>query len=312
MNKENKHLIINSKYFGEKYLKKIIDRNVDYAKGELFFSESAYSDVDANIVKIKDEIEEKFEKFMYAQYMEADVNKVFKKYGEEEVINYLKTIADYSHKYSNVRIRTRVSEDEIEEFLNYIKDYELEKIIAPLNAKEFLKICRICYDAAPLYVFPKGISDYFVYKTERGTSFHEDGSVLTPEFYENDEEFIDHYGFSSYHFEELRFGGPCMRLEGRVIHNFPFDEKGDLCDETKWSNKTMWNGSFYSKTYDAETCGRAIKMYNALRRKGYPIVYFDPYKTLDNYLGHRFDEDRYGYKYFDTVDDAIKTIEGKA
>lgn len=243
---------------------------------------------------------EYFKDLLHKQYMDENVENVFKKYGKKNVINCLKEIEEYENKYGNVRIRTVVSEDEIEEFLNYIKDYKLKSTIEPLNAKTFLKLCRICYDAAPIKVYPKCISDYYIYKDERGSAFHEDRTVLDPECYEDDEKFLEHYPIGAYHFEEIRFGGPCLSLEPCHIMI--------ECDG-KYQVVRAWNGSFYSKTSTGETCGRAIKMYNALRRNGYPITFWKPYETLYSYLGHAPDESNYGYKYFNSIDEAINSVE---
>ena len=246
--------------------------------------------------------EDDYKELIHKQYMDDDVERVFKKYGEENVIKTLKEIEEYEEKYEKVRIRTVVTEDEIEEFFNYAKDYELKPTIEPLNAKTFLKLCRICYDAAPVRVYPKCISDYYIYKDERGSAFHEDSTVLDPECYEDDKKFLEHYPLGAYHFEELRFGGPCLNLTPCII--------GLNVDNTIKAVRA-WTGSFYSRTYDANTCGRTIKMYNALRRNGYPITFFDPYKTLDCYLGTFPDENRYGYKYFNSVEEAINAVEGR-
>ena len=51
-------------------------------------------------------------------------------------------------------------------------------------------------------------------------------------------------------------------------------------------------------------------MYNALRKNGYPITFHDPYKTLDNYLGHTPD-DSLGYKYYNSLEEAISATNKK-
>ena len=297
MRNEKKYLIINSKYFGEDYLKTKIDEELESKRLSLYDDEKI--DMQKEIIDAKDSLEEIYENLMHMQYMDANVENVFKKYGEEEVVKSLKRIEEHLYKYQDVRIRIVVSEDEIEEFLEYIKDYELRPTIEPLNAKTFLKLCRICYDAAPIKVYPEGISDYFIYKNERGSAFHEDSTVLDPECYENDENFLAHYPLGAYHFEEIRFGGPCLSLTPCTI--------GLNIDNTIKAVRA-WSGSFWSKTFNGETCGRAIKMYNELRRNGYPITFHDPYETLTNYLGS-VPDDSLGCKYFDSVKDAISMIE---
>ena len=300
MSKEKKYPILDSEYFGEDYLKKQIDDEIERNRYSIFSDEEEKDDEKNKIQKIKDGLEEYFESIMHQQYMSDNVKDVFKKYGEENVVKFLKKIEEYRVKYEKVRIRTVVTEDEIEEFLNNIKNYKLRPTTEPLNAKTFLKLCRICYDAAPIRVYPEGISDYFIYKDERGSAFHEDSTVLDPKCYEDDEEFLKHYPFGAYHFEEIRFGGPCLNLKSSIT-------LGDNLFETV----RALTGSFYSKAYDGETCGRTIKMYNALRKNGYSITFDDPYETLNHYLGHIPDENRYGYKYFNTVEEAMKAIDSE-
>ena len=300
MSKVKKYSILDSKYFGEDYLKTKIDNEIERKRYSMFSDDEEKDDEQNEVLKIKDELEEYFEQVMHKQYMSDDVKNVFKKHGEENVVKFLKKIEEYSEKYERVRIRTVVTEDEIEEFLNNIKDYKLIPTTEPLNAKTFLKLCRICYDAAPIKVYPEGISDYYIYNDERGSAFHEDRTVLDPKCYEDDEEFLEHYPIGAYHFEEIRFGGPCLNLRSCTI-----------LDENTFETVRAWTGIFYSKTYDGETCGRTIKMYNALRKNGYPITFHDPYETLNCYLGHIPDENRYGEKYFNTVEEAIKAIDGE-
>lgn len=301
MSKEKNCLILNSKYFGEDYLKTKIDEEIDNKLNRIYYDDDKVIDRQKIMIEIKDELENYYERLMHQQYMDESVKKVFKKYGECKVVKLLKEIDEYNRNYEYVRIRTVVTEDEIEEFLNYIKDYELRPTIEPLNAKTFLKLCRICYDAAPIRVYPKGISDYYIYKDERGSAFHEDSTVLDPKCYEDDKEFLEHYPLGAYHFEEIRFGGPCLQLTPCTI--------GLKIDNTIKAVKA-WSGSFYSRTYSGETCGRTIKMYNALRRNGYPIVFHDPYETLDSYLGHIPDRDL-GYKYYNSVEEAVTAINRK-
>lgn len=303
MSRENKYLILDSKYFGEDYLKTQIDDEIEQMRYTIFSDYDEYEKLDeqSKLAKIKEGLEEYFERIMHQQYMSDNVENVFNKYGEEQVVSFLKTIEDYRKKYERVRIRTIVTEDEIEEFLNNIKDFELRPTIEPLNAKTFLKLCRICYDAAPVRVYPDGISDYFIYKDERGSAFHEDSTLLDPECYEDVDKFLEHYPLGAYHFEEIRFGGPCLTLTPRRVGL----NVGNTIESVR-----AWDGYFYSKTYNGETCGRAIKMYNALRKNGYPITFHDPYKTLDNYLGHTPD-DSLGYKYYNSLEEAISATNKK-
>lgn len=304
MSKEKKYLILDSKYFGEDYLKTKIDEEIDRKRYRLFsdYDENKEADEQSNIIKIKDGLEEYFERIMHQQYMSDDVKNVFQKYGEKNVIDFIKVIEEYEKKYENVRIRTIVTEDEIEEFLNNIKDFKLTPTIEPLNTKTFLKICRICFDAAPIKIYPKGVSDFYVYKDEKGGSFSEYITVLDPKCYEDDKEFISNYPVGAYHFEELIFGGPCLSLHPCTI--------GINIDNTIKAVRA-WTGNFYSRTYDGETCGRTIKMYNALRQNGYPIIFDDPYVTLDSYLGS-IPDNSLGIKYYNSVEEAISAINKKS
>ena len=135
MSRDNRYLIIDSKFFGEDYLKAQIDEEIERKRYMIFSDYDEYEKLDeqSKLAKFKKELEEYFEQIMHQQYMSDNVENVFNKYGEEQVVSFLKTIEDYRKKYERVRIRTIVTEDEIEEFLNNIKDFELRPTIEPLD-----------------------------------------------------------------------------------------------------------------------------------------------------------------------------------
>ena len=111
MRNEKKYLIINSKYFGEDYLKTKIDEELESKRISLYDDEKI--DMQKEIIDAKDSLEEIYENLMHMQYMDASVENVFKKYGEEEVVKSLKRIEEHLYKlhliyhtsfYNNLKI----------------------------------------------------------------------------------------------------------------------------------------------------------------------------------------------------------------
>ncbi|MBR1455010.1 MAG: hypothetical protein IJ593_10290 [Lachnospiraceae bacterium] len=289
--------IINSQYFDKEFIDNCIEIWIYNSDNELF-SKTRDESNEKKIEIAKNEIETAFAKRIGRQYMSEDIEYVYNKYGEQNVIKFIQNLIDFNSKYGDVRIRTILSEEEIEEFLNYAKDNDVKPSTIPMNAKNFLKMCRICYDAAPVKLYPKGISDYYIYQDERGSAFHEDSTVLDKDCYEDDNKFLEKYPGGAYHFEEIRFGGPSIYIKPKSYHK----KSGK-----KYVNVRTWTASFSGKTCED---GRSIKMFIALRRKKYPIIVDEPEEMLYSYLGSDLDNSL-GYKYFNGIDEAKKYVKSK-
>ena len=85
MSRDNRYLIIDSKYFGEDYLKTQIDEEIERKRYTIFSDYDEYEKLDeqSKLAKIKEGLEEYFERIMHQQYMSDNVENVLKKYGEE-------------------------------------------------------------------------------------------------------------------------------------------------------------------------------------------------------------------------------------
>ena len=287
---ENKLYVLNSKYLSKEYVESTLDKYIKKLESNWSSKIHEINDENEKKEKAKLWLDEYCVNVICIQYMNENIEEIFKKQNEKQVTNFLKKYIEFDEVYGKVRIRTIVKEDEIEEFLNYAKDSHLKKINKPLNGKNFLKMCRVCFDAAPYKMFPDFISDYFIYRYERGSSFENDHAMIDPKCYESEKEFLKKYPLYGYHLEEIRFGGPCVHIN-RI---------------------SKWVGSFSARTSSPEVNGRVIKMYNALRKNGYPLTIDEPYKVLNSYLGWINDNEISGvYEWFNSIEEAISSKEGK-
>ena len=76
----------------------------------------------------------------------------------------------------------------------------------------------------------------------------------------------------SYHNEELFFGGPSLYIR---------DESAKVGEHayTRPERYGQWTGYMWCKPYSIEKIGKAVRMYIALRKRGYP-VYFHKYEEI--------------------------------
>lgn len=118
------------------------------------------------------------------QYMCIDIDKIFKKYGEEKVINFVNKISKYY--VNSIFFRGFTYSNDSYGKLSYEvkkKFYDLslsvdENLKEKYTIKEFLKLCRVCFDAAPENIYIDEVSDYYIYAKENDFKISDDYRVL--------------------------------------------------------------------------------------------------------------------------------------
>lgn len=125
----------------------------------------------------------------------------------------------------------------------------------PLDVAEYLHMCRIGYDAAPLFDYSSTVSDLYVVGVAKC-----DDCNITPDMMHIKMEVGDtRPEFMRYHPEEMGFYGPYVRFE--------WDEEG-------------WIMNYIAREYDGHDSNGDILRFIAMRRAGYPVVY---YSTWDHF-----------------------------
>ena len=121
----------------------------------------------------------------------------------------------------------------------------------PLDIAGYLHMCRIAYDAAPMFAFPDFISDLHVVGRAKF-----DGCGLEHKDHSIKMNIGDPYPrFMYYHPEEMGFGGPYVR--------FIWEDDGWIM---------MFSGERRG-LYDERSRNMNILRFLAMRRAGYPVVY---------------------------------------
>ena len=283
-------LIINSKYIDKEFVNNAILKNIK----NKYYSRD-YKPTEEELKNINESLEECYELEIRKLYRTMNAKKAFELYGEKVVIKMMMKMDGYSEKFSNIEIEMDVTEEELDRFIKY--SYDREEDMKPcddeMTTRKFLKLCRLCYDVAPEYPFPKDVSDFYVYSHMKGGNLdHEYTHALSEKVdIDSANDFVE-YHHIGYHTEELKFGGPCIWFSH---YNNPF--KG----------KILWTAHFYGK---GEKEWRTIKMYLALRDKGYPVSISEPEKVIRGYLmsSKIYSRDSwYGHKhYVKSAEEALK------
>ncbi len=191
------------------------------------------------------------------QYRTRNHYDIFHSIGEKKVVTFLN---NYYHWELDEKERlTHELDDNTFELTDEDKkDFEEFKKYAPIPSMEpldiagYLHMCRIAYEAAPMYVFPDFISDLYVVGHAKF-----DSCGLEDDNHNEYMQIGDSYPrFMHYHSEEMGFGGPYVKFiwaEGGWIMEF-FGEKG---------------------CYDDRSRNMNIHRFLAMRRAGYPVVYVE-------------------------------------
>lgn len=168
--------------------------------------------------------------------------------------------------------------EELEEF-QYLAEQadkmpkeELAKTAPLLTTRTYLEMCRVAYDAAADWEYPEDTPTEELFCRARLFDLqHEyDYGILGCDW-DSPEEFACRFCVS-YHNEELFFGGPSLYIS---------DESAKVGEHAyTWPERYgQWTGCMWCKPYFTERISKAIRMYIALRKKGYP-VYFHKYKEI--------------------------------
>lgn len=215
---------------------------------------------------------------LHAQYVNMDLENIFAHHSTEEIIDFLNRFLQSKLAYKNGDRNqyNTITLEELEEFkmlaeqTDKISKEELSKTALLLTTETYMELCRVVYDATFEWKYPRDISTAYLFCEARMFSYrHEHDEGILGINWDSPEQFAHSFD-ASYHNEELYFGGPvlCIRDESARI-----GENCYTCPE-KYG---QWTGDIYCNSYSMESVCRAIKMYNALRRKQYP-VYFPKYK----------------------------------
>lgn len=207
------------------------------------------------------------------QYLEVDVENILANYNINEIIDFLNRLIYSKLAYKNERKNQGplITSKELEEFKNFagqvekIQKSELAKTAPELTTRTYLDMCRVVYDAIFEWKYPADISTAYLFCEARMFSFkHELDEGILGIDWDSAEQFAFRFN-SSYHNEELKFGGAKLYIN--------VESASDTFPETY----RQWTGNLCYSPYDQEDMYQAVKMYNALRRNKYPI-YFSNYR----------------------------------
>lgn len=206
---------------------------------------------------------------LQAQFGMLELQDMYNTFGEKHCIDFLNGALLFWENRPPITFDSDIqppSQEITEEFLALAAEAEqhpVECLDPPMTIREFLKMCRVAYDAAGVSSkYPPGASDFYLYCQERRFGFQDDFRHFihkdwdSPEIFQN-----SHFLGGIYHPEELQYGGMCIRL----YHN------------PQWCS---WCGNFSYGGYDKRTAHQAILSYIALRKKGYPLTCHDPHEIL--------------------------------
>ena len=281
--------VVNSKYIDHDFLDREISNIIEHGH---YLSD--YKPDAEELKSIKSSLDGYFELEIRKLYRTMSAEKAFKLHGEENVMAMLARMYRFEEKFYDIEIEMDVTEEELDRFIEYSYDREedLKFCDDEMTGNKFLKLCRLCYDSAPKYPFPKDVSDFYVYTHMKGGNLdHEYYHVLSEDIdMDSPSDFVKYHHFG-YHTEELKFGGPCIGFR------HPFEKK----------SRYKWQAYFYQKGEDP---WRAIKMYLALRDKGYPVTILEPEGTIRDYLMSSKVYGRSGWRayrhYVKSAEEAIK------
>ena len=218
------------------------------------------------VSRLKD-AEEQLLFLLQNQYGLLEASEIYDAFGEERCVDFLngamKFYASQRRQGRHVKKNT-VSADTMSEFLTFAAQTMPRVSAEPMTLRKFLRMCCVAYDAAHSAADqPPGASDMFVLCDNRNRKFRDDFAYLYENLgndWDSPDAFhrIYHlYAPRPYHIEELRFGGPVLRL----------DDTG---------SEIISSGSFDYRGYNRNTAADAIRMYVALRKAGYPVICSNP------------------------------------
>ena len=206
------------------------------------------------------------------QYAELDIVKICENNDKDKIIDFLNRLmkSELEDKKRDRYAVSIITQAELEEFrilaeeTDKISKEELSKTAPVLTTRSYMEMCRIVYDATSEWKYPDDISTAYLYCEARLSSF---GSEYKEGIFgvdwDSPEEFA--YGFmTSYHHEELEFGGLKMYIHdesaclGRNLY-----EKPDTY--SRWTGLICCDASVI----------RSIRMFLALRKAGYPVYFYE-------------------------------------
>ena len=219
---------------------------------------------------------EKLIAMLQKQYVSIDVETMLVEHGKEEIIDFLNRLIlsklNYNMRY-NVSADL-ITAEELEEFMtlaeqtNKVSKENLSKNAEILTTQSYLNMCRVVYDATSNWKYPCDISTAYLFCEARLFDFnHEYDFGILGIDWDSPEQFADRFN-NSYHREELEFGGLQLYIR---------DENSKIREKvyampTKYK---QWTGYTCCYSYDIMAICQVIKMYNALRKKNYPIYFLD-------------------------------------
>lgn len=230
-----------------------------------------YSDLDRHMECLFDMVQR--------QYTNTDIVSIFEKNGIDKIISFLNRLINSWLEYrKQEKVNScSLSREELEIFKSFaeqtekVSKEELSKTAPLLTTRTYLEMCRVVYDATSEWDYPEDISTAYLFCEERMFSFsHEYTMGILGIDWDSPEEFAWKF-MCSYHNEELWFGGPKFHIFNESTY-----ARGNIF--THFDIYSQWTGAIFSSC-SQENLIRAIKMYNALREKQYP-VYFPDYNEV--------------------------------
>lgn len=189
------------------------------------------------------------------QYLTTNIYNIKYVIGEEKVVGFLNKYYHWvfeekgkmSEELANNNFN--LSENDIKDF-NEFERKQPVPCMDPLDIAGYLHMCRIMYDAAPMFVYPDFISDLHVVGSAKF-----DSCGLADRNMNEKMRFGDSYPeFMHYHPDEMGFGGPYVY--------FGWNEDG-------WIMTFVGKGKGYSE----REVNMDIHRFLAMRRAGYPVLY---------------------------------------
>lgn len=208
------------------------------------------------------------------QYVDISIENILLCNDKEAVIDFLNRLIQSILLYENVdkgRYED-VSLKELAELRQYAEEVgeisieELSRKAPVLTIRTYLDMCRLVYDEIFEWKYPKDISNAYLFCEARMFEFaHEYKHGILGINWDSPKEFARVFN-SSYHNEELRFGGPHLYIKNESFHNCnDVDPVPEIYDK--------WIGDIYCTLYNKKSMYEALKMYIVLRMNGYPVKF---------------------------------------
>lgn len=197
-------------------------------------------------------LNDKFLGLIHLQYGRCDNYSIFQEIKEYEVVDFLNKYYRW-HVYEEEKQSKELENNPFELSEQDEKDFdEFKKIrpipcMEPLDVEGYLHMCRIGYDAAPMFAYPDFVSDLNVIAHAKFDSCHITNQKMHKKMKVGD----THPWFMSYHAEEMGFGGPDVWFE--------------------------WENDGWVMFLISDKAGREKNMnmhrFLAMRRAGYPVIF---------------------------------------